>query len=841
MCEGERPIVEKIDKGIFYLTWVVLISVFVTVIAPLQAGEIFKCDNTPYLVIDEPSKLQRLNSDLSAETLDTLDYTINAIGFNLNDGYIYSQYYSKGDDSLIGHIIQLDAEGNLVDKGKPQDAPNSKPKTTSGTMDNDGYYYSPAETDNGESKYILRLYIGSNPDDLSTQTWEEYRYVDENGTDTSIPHNLHDLAYDDKNQAFFGIEDYYLYKVYDLRSENGRNVATVKKIKTVGDPLPFNEGGAWSAAGGVMYFYDNSTSSDSNALYRVTQLDDDTAQVEKLGAVASASAFDAASCRAPRLDKRANVDTKKLSPGDTFTYTFTIYNPKGADIDVDFYDHAPEHTSFDSTSLTPDAPGNSTVETNSSEEFNITSITVPSYGSIVNITTIVDSDISESVAIENSANIIFGAYNFASADPSSDKDGPTVVNVVPTVSMDSQEAAEGSSLIFDVNLNILSTTEIEMKVLLASGTAIVGEDVANNISVSTDGGATWHAFDLNQSFTFPANQSSIKIKVDTYADNIIEAQKNFSLTLKILSDNTINNEVVAEGFIFNDHDHDGIADKDDPDSDNDGILDNDEYYCSAPDVANVISYTESEYEGDEDDGRYMDQMYMFTWEGDAFDTLEAGDSKTFYLNDGTEVTATLTAIYSSKTTDFGPEPAAYELGDHLYRTGSSAERLRPTTTYDLYDLIFEFNATKNGHDFPLHLIGVDAEATEKNKEGISFTTNGTGWAFVERSVNNAAWARLLDDGHTLQYTNTVNRLSLYSTREATTIRVKAWTHKSGKEGFSLGMRIVCDKDNDSIPDYLDLDSDNDGIADYDEVGVGAPSGSDSDGDGLIVMMVTREV
>ena len=266
------------------------------------------------------------------------------------------------------------------------------------------------------------------------------------------------------------------------------------------------------------------------------------------------------------------------------------------------------------------------------------------------------------------------------------------------------------------------------------------------------------------------------------------------------------------------------------DSDGDGILDVDELRCDQSSVANSNSGT----------GTFQDQLYIFNWDGADFDDgLQTGDTQTFNLPDGLIVTALFTNVTLSgvgaevTTSDFKTWSGA--LLDNLYNTPGVEESFYANVETSKMEITVSFSATKNGLSFPLHLLALDSETTSSSSiENWSVTTNGTNWQFLEQYAGGGVWTGVAtptvtttdteqSGGNTIYYSEGATELS-YDINSDTSIR---------RQGFALGLYLVCDTDNDGTPDILDICDGFDDKKDMDTDGVPDGCDQDNDNDGIL--------
>ncbi|MDY8138915.1 DUF6923 family protein, partial [Aquimarina sp. 2201CG5-10] len=268
--------------------------------------------------------------------------------------------------------------------------------------------------------------------------------------------------------------------------------------------------------------------------------------------------------------------------------------------------------------------------------------------------------------------------------------------------------------------------------------------------------------------------------------------------------------------IFNDVDNDGVGDAVDLDDDNDGILDDVERPCDQPAVANSNSGT----------GAFQNQLYFFNWDDPVFlDGIHDGDSQTFNLPDGLSITATFSNSVNANV--FIPNNMQTFGGAalwQLYDTVGTAEAFYTLPANDGVDASFTitFVATKGGVPFPIDLLALDAETTALGSESIAYTTNGETWSFLESIGTGGSFSGV--GTRELISNSTDANNSIHYSRNATVLDVVI--DQGGRQAVAFGIWLVCDSDNDAIPNNLDLDADNDGIYDVIEAG-----GTDNNDDG----------
>ncbi|MDY8138498.1 CshA/CshB family fibrillar adhesin-related protein, partial [Aquimarina sp. 2201CG5-10] len=268
-----------------------------------------------------------------------------------------------------------------------------------------------------------------------------------------------------------------------------------------------------------------------------------------------------------------------------------------------------------------------------------------------------------------------------------------------------------------------------------------------------------------------------------------------------------------------DADGDGVGDVCDNDDDNDGILDTNEKRCDQPNIANSNSGS----------GTFQDQLYFFDWNATFDNGIQDGDSQTFTLPDGLEIVATFSNVSNAVNA------ATYTRSDISTFGGAQLQNLyNGSGSFDaLYggdgaDVSFRvtFTATKGGNPFPLDLLALDSEATNNTNESLSYTTNGGGWTLLETIGGGGVWTGAGTDTVTTTDTEQSGGNTIHYSENSSIIDVNI--NAGGRQAVAFGIYLICDTDNDSVPDYFDTDSDNDLCNDVIESG-----GTDSNGDGIL--------
>ncbi|WP_378185287.1 tandem-95 repeat protein [Aquimarina sp. W85] len=336
----------------------------------------------------------------------------------------------------------------------------------------------------------------------------------------------------------------------------------------------------------------------------------------------------------------------------------------------------------------------------------------------------------------------------------------------------------------------------------------------------TESGATGQTFDFG---TITASEYGEYQVTITHLNNVCISEVRTVTVGPGCSNGTIVGTPTA-----NDPDADGLNNSCDLDDDNDGILDSVEGRCDQPSVANSNSGS----------GSFQDQLYIFNWDGaDLSNGIQNGDTQTFVLPDGLSITATFSNVSNATNassytpTDLNTFAGAFI--HQLYNTPGTQEALLGALDAHVSFRV-TFTATKAGVAFPLDIIALDGEATADPEERITFTTNGGNWRLLE-TINTGGnftgeGTKVLD----VEDTETSGGNSIFYSENSSTIDVDILSI-NGRQGVAFGLYLLCDTDNDGVPNLQDLDSDNDGIYDIDEVGTGS---LDSNDDGKVDAMDT---
>ena len=282
-------------------------------------------------------------------------------------------------------------------------------------------------------------------------------------------------------------------------------------------------------------------------------------------------------------------------------------------------------------------------------------------------------------------------------------------------------------------------------------------------------------------------------------------------------------EVCANSCPGLDTDGDGIPDTCDLDDDNDGILDEDEMYCDQ-NSANMTTQSASVTKP----GQYV----FFNWPTSDI----ANGTTTNFTFKGIKYTATISNYTPSTSPPTDNKLRGTDLGSitwggaisgllskHL-NENSKNEALYPaavTRGNQSFDVTITAENTLTGQpvSYPIEVVVFDPEATKSN-ESLVYQTNGTPFQQIEKfgtgTVNNTTGVGT----NTITYNSTEdnNNFPVFSTKGigltiSTNLSFAHNVPTGSRQGAAFAIRVYCDTDSDSIPNYLDLDSDGDGCPD----------------------------
>ena len=264
--------------------------------APVLA-QTFICDGTFYLAQNSPSDYFTVNT-----ATNSLDFQFNpgvytnAIGFNVQDGFMYGIHAGNGT------VYRIKSDGTFDDLGNPPNAPRS----FAGDVDGNGTYYILNTSDNPDRR--KRLYR-INVTGLATAT-------DVPGFITlSRAVSVADFAFNPIDGKIYGLE--------------GRNVVqidpvtgTVVNFTTVSTPSISGAGATYFDGFGNFYAYNNGS---GNLVKFILDLGAQSATGALFATGGRVSLNDGAACPfQPRIEK--TVTPSPIRAGDPVTYTYRIAN-----------------------------------------------------------------------------------------------------------------------------------------------------------------------------------------------------------------------------------------------------------------------------------------------------------------------------------------------------------------------------------------------------------------------------------------------------------------------------------------------------------------------------------
>ncbi|MFP5270468.1 isopeptide-forming domain-containing fimbrial protein [Coleofasciculus sp.] len=372
------------QRWIRFIALVIYVANFVTFLGappPVLAQTPFPCDPTLYISqaegAQDPTGLNRLITNVSPFRLEGIGGATaryNAIGFNVQDGFIYA----IGPDPVDGAfpVFQIDQNGATAQIGSIPLATNNIPENTrfiAGDIDDSGnyYVYSPP---NG---VLARLTVSENSVAFNSFT-----------TVNGAP-NFADIAFNPVDGNFYGYG----------RNSDGSGVGRLgffPRVENLTTPLnvtffsiPFESQDSFGAiffdASGELFGYQNNDGSGNGVLYSIEVGINGSGGSEfvERSVAPAVSQNDGASCAyAPVVQK--TVSPTEVTAGDIVTYTYRFINRSSLDITrVTFTDRLPSGTAppdgrtFSRITNNEGLPINGDITGLGTNELTITGITVP--------------------------------------------------------------------------------------------------------------------------------------------------------------------------------------------------------------------------------------------------------------------------------------------------------------------------------------------------------------------------------------------------------------------------------------------------------------------------------
>lgn len=262
----------------------------------------------------------------------------NAIGFNVQDGFIYGIHPGTGE------VYRIDANGVATSMGIPPGLPSS---SYSGDVAPDGTYY----IQRGNKLHLIDV-SGANAQYLKT-------------IKLSANPGVADIAFNPVDGKLYGVnagKD----QVAVIDPTTGR--VTFQPQKT---PISKAVGGTYFDAFGNLFGYHN-----QGEFYRF-DVQSGTGASTFLSSAPKVSANDGASCTgSPKIEK--TVSPEAVKPGGIVTYTYNVVNPNGFPLTVDFSDSMPATDGRVYQPLSVNNPFGGTVDFSADNKtFNIQGLTIP--------------------------------------------------------------------------------------------------------------------------------------------------------------------------------------------------------------------------------------------------------------------------------------------------------------------------------------------------------------------------------------------------------------------------------------------------------------------------------
>lgn len=138
----------------------------------------------------------------------------------------------------------------------------------------------------------------------------------------------------------------------------------------------------------------------------------------------------------------------------------------------------------------------------------------------------------------------------AAANGGSDCGKGTIVdndNALPALKIADAQNTESMPLVFNLGFASTPITAGTIRLTLADGSALAGQDYQNALDVSRDGGATWNAIGSDGLLTVAAGEKALQLRVQTVDDFEAEPTESFTLNATIVGGS---GTVTATGTIY---------------------------------------------------------------------------------------------------------------------------------------------------------------------------------------------------------------------------------------------------------------------------------------------------
>ncbi|MEL6671607.1 MAG: CshA/CshB family fibrillar adhesin-related protein [Bacteroidota bacterium] len=194
---------------------------------------------------------------------------------------------------------------------------------------------------------------------------------------------------------------------------------------------------------------------------------------------------------------------------------------------------------------------------------------------------------------------------------------------------------------------------------------------------------------------------------------------------------------------------------------------------------------------DSGSGTYHGNIFWFTWEnGDLSDGVHDGDTKTFTVPGGLEITTTFSNVTGQASDNIPTDMATWSgaVAHRYYQiSGSNGEALYGGNGDD-GDFRITFTATLEGAPYTPHLIFIDPESTDGG-ENLKVTTNGDDWEVIE-TLPEGGINLDLSNPKQLQIFDGSAKVPILLSRSATQLDVSI--NAGGRQGVAFGLWFSMD-------------------------------------------------